>query len=181
MTLSFSRELNGKPSYFVEKIWKWLIYSGNKTFENTSFHYECEYESLYPCQYTDQENIHYHNPKLHTIRRDKKNRWKAGNLIHPVINNRQPDRLQFAPEFPCVSTQYFQVLYEGKSPTVFIGLTEQDWTPFYIEDDDHGVVYGEDQMKELAKNDGFNSVADFFEYFNTDFEGKIIHWTDKVY
>lgn len=28
---------------------------------------------------------------------------------------------------------------------------------------------------------GFDSVKDFFRYFNKDFKGKIIHWTDLKY
>ena len=36
-------------------------------------------------------------------------------------------------------------------------------------------------LRELAKNDGFESVEDFFAYFNKDFKGKIIHWTDLQY
>jgi hypothetical protein len=31
-------------------------------------------------------------------------------------------------------------------------------------------------MNELAKNDGFNSIDDFFGWFNTDFKGKLIYW-----
>ena len=36
-------------------------------------------------------------------------------------------------------------------------------------------------MWQLAINDGFESLKHFFEYFNEDFEGKIIHWTDLKY
>ena len=36
-------------------------------------------------------------------------------------------------------------------------------------------------MKDLARNDGFDSIQAFFEWFKEDFEGKIIHWTDLRY
>lgn len=38
-----------------------------------------------------------------------------------------------------------------------------------------------DEMKAIAKNDGFDSLADFLTWFNKDFTGRIIHWTDKKY
>ncbi len=38
-----------------------------------------------------------------------------------------------------------------------------------------------EEVNQLAINDGFNSVDDFFQYFNTDFTGKLIHWTDLKY
>ncbi len=38
-----------------------------------------------------------------------------------------------------------------------------------------------DEMNQLALNDGFDNVQDFFVYFNEDFTGKIIHWTDLKY
>jgi hypothetical protein len=37
------------------------------------------------------------------------------------------------------------------------------------------------ELKILSVNDGFDSVDDFFEWFNEDFAGKIIHWTDLKY
>ena len=37
------------------------------------------------------------------------------------------------------------------------------------------------RIKILAKNDGFDSVDDFFKWFDKDFNGKIIHWTNKKY
>lgn len=35
----------------------------------------------------------------------------------------------------------------------------------------------EGKIEKLVRNDGFDSVEDFFDWFNKDFEGKIIHWT----
>jgi len=42
-------------------------------------------------------------------------------------------------------------------------------------------AYAYDYLKTLARNDGFESVDDFFKWFNADFQGKIIHWTDFKY
>jgi hypothetical protein len=33
----------------------------------------------------------------------------------------------------------------------------------------------------LARNDGFATVKDFFEWFSEDYTGKIIHWTELRY
>lgn len=37
------------------------------------------------------------------------------------------------------------------------------------------------RLIKLATNDGFETVRDFFKWFNSDFEGKIIHWTEFNY
>jgi hypothetical protein len=37
------------------------------------------------------------------------------------------------------------------------------------------------EIHDLAINDGFNNIDHFFEWFNTDFKGKIIHWTALSY
>jgi ribonuclease HIII len=37
------------------------------------------------------------------------------------------------------------------------------------------------EIETLAQNDGFNTIYDFFAYFNEDFTGKLIHWTDLKY
>jgi len=36
-------------------------------------------------------------------------------------------------------------------------------------------------INHLAKNDGFEGIEDFFKWFNEDFKGKIIHWTNYKY
>lgn len=41
--------------------------------------------------------------------------------------------------------------------------------------------YASGLLNMLAKNDGFDSVEDFFNWFNKDYKGKIIHWTELRY
>lgn len=183
MTLSFTQTIDGKPNYFIEKIWEGLFPNINGNTSETYLEYQESYLHKF-LGYWDGTGDMWHepvNPKVHTIREDKSNRWKAGNYIHPVINNRTPNRFQFAPVIKCVSTQYFQILYENSRPTVYIGNTEDDCAPFYFTEPDEDVTYGEQQMKVLAINDGFDSIEDFFKYFNENFTGKIIHWTDLKY
>ncbi len=182
MILPFSTQINGKPTYFVEKIWK-----GLKTQSPES--YIKLWATVSPEETTKQfpVDIDIYNevkPKLHTIREDKKDRWKPGVMIDFFINARQKNMFRFAPRIPVVSTQEIRIKYtESSSNTPLI----------YIE------VFGKNDYKcldtfnpktkqssfklieKLAINDGFDSVEDFFAYFNKDFTGKIIHWTDLRY
>lgn len=107
-------------------------------------------------------------PKIHTIRRDEKKRWKPGMNIHFVMFQRRPWQINFAPVLPVKAVETIWIYRQGIDdfePSVYINEERLN----------------EEEIKSLAKNDGFDSVDDFFEYFNEDFEGKLIHWTDKVY
>ena len=171
MTLSFSTrwpdrmgELAGQPNYFIEKIWMGL--PGVDGFEYGWQEYR--YTEFFGKEWDKPDRT---TPKLHTIRRDEHNRWKPGMKIHPVINNRTPDRFQFAPVIECKSVQRIEIKWS------------HDW-----EDTPLGVqvlvfIDGElfSDLDKLAINDGFPSVEAFFQYFNTDFKGNLIHWTDLKY
>lgn len=98
-----------------------------------------------------------------------------------VINNRTPERFQFAPVVRCLSTQIIRITWK---------VIDQEETMAMVHTE--GKLYGHALYKNcrlhahagihtLALNDGFDSVEDFFEYFNEDFTGKIIHWTDLKY
>lgn len=182
MTLSFSQkypqrmgDLAGQPNYFVQKIWTGLTPAGLIPDELFDSWYDKVEE------YGINLNIKT-TPKFHTIREDKSNRWKDGNDIHFVINNRTKDRFQFAPIIKCKGIQYISITYIEYYPIVYLGNTQESWMPFYWENPyDNEDGYGVEQMKELAVNDGFNSIEDFFKYFDSDFTGKIIHWTNLKY
>lgn len=171
MTLSFSTQINGKPNYFIEKIWDFLIEKEIRTHRELS---------QYQFNFFEQFGFHWdgqcikHKPKLHTIREDKHNRWKAGMLVHPVIKNRTPDRFQFAPVFPCVSVQKVEIIYWNKC---------SDFPKVVIDDKEYFMYNKNEAYKlcELAIHDGFDSIEDFFKYFNKDFTGNIIHFTDLKY
>lgn len=175
MTLSFSQvwpnsmgELAGKPNYFIQKIWESLkdqmvdsyIYRHKKTF------------GLYW-----DENPSTVSPKIHTIRQDESNRWKAGIDIHFVINNRTKEHFRFAPVLKCVSVQSIVISEMIMTPYPCIILNNEK--VFTVKVDQKYLAA--DKIKELAINDGFPSIESFFDYFNEDFTGKIIHWTDLKY
>jgi len=44
-----------------------------------------------------------------------------------------------------------------------------------------GVWLPGEEVLMVAINDGFDSLKDFFNYFSTNYNGKIIHWTDFKY
>lgn len=102
--------------------------------------------------------------KIHSIREDKHGRWKAGRKIHGATGVRTKNYNCFFEEV-CKSTQNFEIVYDEDLVFIFI----------------NNVIAHQDQIEQLAKNDGFDSLEEFFKWFNGDFKGKIIHWTDFKY
>lgn len=160
MILPFSTQLNGKPTYFVEKIQR----SISKNLHNPHIDIKSEWFNSF---------IYFKvNPKLHTIREDKKDRWKPGTMIDFFINTRTKDMFRFAPRIPVLSTQEIEIIHHSKK---------------YLKDDAFPGVYIDGNLMryadvaKLSQNDGFDTVEDFFAYFNKDYTGKIIHWTDFRY
>jgi hypothetical protein len=164
MILAFSQKINDKPTYFVEKIWACLYYRFID-FDDKFYKYNQEYKEKF--EGAIFVNFGITHPKRHTIRKDTSNRWKAGNDIHFCINVRTKNQFQFAPVVKCVSTQKLEI---KKHPIHNVFSVYVDG--IYLEPDDTEL---------LAINDGFDSVEDFFAYFNKDFTGKIIHWTNLKY
>lgn len=104
--------------------------------------------------------------KIHTIREDKGNRWKAGKLIHFVTGYKQFKTGK------CVSVQVVEITYHE-----CIDPGEGDL--FEVKIDGH--VQNLAQIMRLCAFDGFDTIAEFMDWFNKDFSGKIIHWTDLRY
>jgi len=99
--------------------------------------------------------------KIHTIR-GVTNRWFPGRKIHFATG---------------VRTKNYNCFKEGEC----IGLQKIYISSFleYIEID--GRTLTVNQEMQLASNDGFDSLHDFYKWFDKDFQGVIIHWTDKKY
>lgn len=172
MILPFSTQLNGKPTYFVERIHK--CFSLKEVYMiaglDPSVHYPKDYN------FVAKDKL---PAKLHTIRLDAKDRWKTGTMIDFFINCRQKDMFRFAPRIPVVSVQEVEIRYWADDCARIL----IDGKNFY-----GGFVNGqginqqqEDNILQLAQNDGFDTIEDFFAYFNEDFKGKIIHWTNLKY
>jgi len=175
MTLGFSQEIKGVKNFFVEKIWTGL------PFDIEPGYYE--YQDLYREKFLvdwdgatiPADNVELLKPKLHTIRQGL-NRWRAGMEIHMVINNRTANRFQFAPTIKCKSVQKIEIYHVEQSKK--LGILSLDCGVII---DGRAFDPQSKEIKELAINDGFNSVDDFFAYFNEDFTGQLIHWTDLKY
>ena len=180
MILPFSTQLNGKPTYFVEKIWDGLLrHVVKRDFEYIAHLNSHENQFGKHWDYLPEEKGRMTNPKIHTIREDKKERWKPGTKIDFFINCRKKNMFRFAPVLPVVSVQKVEIvwveLFGKKVAHVFI----EDNFFAKVKFDGDLIVKGD--MLQLALNDGFDSIEDFFAYFNEDFTGKLIHWTDLKY
>lgn len=169
MILPFSTQLNKKPTYFVERIHKCFSLKEVNMVAglDPSIHYPNDYNFIAKDKLP---------AKIHTIREDKNDRWKVGTKIDFFINCRQKNMFRFAPVLPVVSVQDFEIKWIG-----FTEGIDRAWVR--VEGKSICTVDQFDLAKilELAQNDGFDTVEAFFEYFNQDFKGKIIHWTDKRY
>lgn len=180
MILPFSTQLNDKPTYFVEKILRAIeIY---KAPVNLLDYWRFTGFDLFSKQLL--------NPKLHTIREDKNNRWKAGTKIDFFINVRKKDMFRFAPVLPVISTQKIDFIWKDNTENLsYCGITYDRTCTIMIDDRFYGdayllneyVVTSSYNLESFAHNDGFDTVEDFFKCFNQDFTGKIIHWTDLKY
>jgi hypothetical protein len=170
MILPFSTQLNGKPTYFIEKIWEGLLRTVFKDDEEYIDHligYEEQFGKDW--DFLPDEADRMTNPKLHTIREDKNDRWKPGTKIDFFINCRQKDMFRFAPVLPVVSVQKIEIIADK-----FEFMND-----YQIKVD--GKLLSIDEKVKLALNDGFDNLLHFFMYFNEDFTGKLIHWTDLKY
>lgn len=162
----------GKPTYFVEKIIEGLLRDSSIEIPRQDWGQYLLYTLVSNYIVGSKEE------KLHTIRQDKNDRWKTGMDIHFYINSRTKDMFRFAPVIPCVSTQTISFDHAPGFMQVFI---DGAW---YGDVYHHGLndIYDyTTDLENLASNDGFDSLEDFFAYFNTDFTGKIIHWTHLKY
>lgn len=155
----------GKPTLFPQKIWSSGIFDGSNPVISIKDYTKKDGEIMWDMASYDVA------PKLHTIRKDSKSLWKSGRDIHFWINYRTPSQFQFAPIVKCCYVQRIWItninVNDGWNhlPDVFIDGHIQDM----------------EAVSNLAKNDGFDSVWDFFEWFKEDFTGTIIHWTDLKY
>lgn len=113
--------------------------------------------------------------KIHTIREDKKNRWKILNKIHFATGVRTKNYNQFA-EGVCTLIERIEIKYTHqfgcKIVSVFINNKPSGIARFV----DSKISWSSDCVKALAAREGFDSVEDFFAWFDKDFTGKLLHF-----
>lgn len=107
--------------------------------------------------------------KIHTIREDSHFRWKSGNTIQMATGVRTPQYHCFY-ETTCKSVQALQINW------IQVGTVTKQ---MQVKID--GVILNPIEVAILAAQDGFKNVEDFAKWFDKDFSGKIIHWTDYRY
>lgn len=181
MILGFSTQLKGKPTYFVEKIWSGLLKIDDELYSDYLHPDGLPAQMKWPSYYKE------FTPKLHTIREDKTNRWKQGMNIDFFINVRKKDMFRFAPVLPVVSVQKIDIKWSSCKTQMNICIDGIKFAVFKNHYDGEGWrdLYLPNNMPprglNLVINDGFDTIEDFFAYFDKDFTGKIIHWTDLRY
>lgn len=109
--------------------------------------------------------------KKHTARHGK--RWRAGMKMQMATGVRTKDYNCFK-EVEVHGVQDMAIVYAkdeiGKCAKGIIPVVKID-----------GGVLDIKQIAELAINDGFVDVGEFFNWFDEDFDGQLIHWTDMRY
>ena len=168
MILPFSNQLNGKPTYFVERIWEGLLrnyFQDDK--EYIEFMNAHKKRFGIDWDWFPDEHNRLTNPKIHTIREDKKERWQIGTKIDFFINVRQKNMFRFAPVLPVLSTQKVEIIHTKKLNGIIVNIDGRRLSP--------------SELQDFALNDGFDTLNEFIAYFNKDFTGKLIHWTAKRY
>lgn len=151
----------GQPTWFIEKFWKSLYGTGI----NIQNGVEC-YQKSFPERYIDEENIHNHSPKHHTIRPGS--RFKTGDKASIRCWSGKPYRskqLILAPDVE-VDCFDFQIIATDGEPQIFI-----DGLPLVIDA----------SLPNLAQNDGL-TIEDFKAWFKypSNFDGQIICWNKNI-
>ena len=114
--------------------------------------------------------------KKHTIRVDQHDRWHAGMKMHMSTGVRTKKYNCFKLDI-CTGTQKIEIKWSHL-------YKDAPRASVYVDNNCIGTytnMYPSGLLNVLAYNDGFESVEAFFEWFNKDFEGKLIHWTDIRY
>jgi len=105
--------------------------------------------------------------KKHTIREDSHNSWKIGMKMHFATGVSTKNYNQFY-EDSCKSIQQIEII--RTSDYLNETIVKIDGRKLNIE-----------ELQQLAWNDGFENLMDFWLWFQEGFTGKIIHWTELKY
>ena len=123
--------------------------------------------------------------KIHSLRKDTKNRWSVGMIIQQAIYR---FRMQYHcfEETECKGIQTVTIeKVDSKQITCDCFIfretikREEKIVGFKITID--GKVIDRATITKLSYNDGFDSTDTFFCFFWNGFSGKIIHWTSFKY
>ena len=171
MNLNFSiNHKDGKPTFFREKIWS-SIDKLKLITEQQAIDFSEEQDVCFDLRYKDIPNL---APKIGTIRKKGKRNWKIGTPIYFFTGLRTKKACRFAPQMPVLQLQDIKIEYKNDHSDYPIVFIDKKIFYYYVKEDYF-------TLQNLAINDGFESVKDFFNYFSEDFTGKIIGWTNYKY
>lgn len=159
----------GKPTYFVEKIWK-SLWDQNKA-HDIHLYQEPHDEFFHPMGANDMRNVHQFKAKHHTIRGG--NRWKEGDYFSPRVWSGKPynsKQIQFAPDIK-IERVYDFTIDPLKTGDIYLN----GW---YVFMDRYSNILN---VHEIANNDGL-SKEDMLAWFKhpKPFIGQIIVWDPKI-
>jgi hypothetical protein len=181
MILPFSTKLNRKPTYFVERIHKGIRENYMLAPVDPSVHYPADYNFIAKDKLPS---------KYHSVREDKNNRWKVDTKIDFFINARQKNMFRFASVLPVISIQKIEfILKDNTENLTCLGTSFDKTCTIIIDERFYGdayffngtVISSSYTIPIFANNDGFDTSDELFAYFNKNFKGKIIHWTNLKY
>ncbi|NCB82969.1 MAG: hypothetical protein EOM44_00495 [Bacteroidia bacterium] len=116
--------------------------------------------------------------KIHTIHQDTTGRWKAGMKIQFATGARTEAYNQFH-EAECTGVQDIEIRYTDMRGAVEIYIDGKHLGTWHRFMPPRSVNVAD--VLRLAVNDGFEGVTEFLNWFQRDFKGKVIHWTDVRY
>lgn len=109
--------------------------------------------------------------KIHTMRSDKKERWKPRMQMHMATGVRTRRYWNFNTT-PLISTQFIYIGYKYKHfPRIFL-LEKKSFYYVKVRRLSPGLLW---------RNDGFSSPEAFFQWFNKSAIYKLLHWTNYKY
>lgn len=108
-------------------------------------------------------------PKIHAFLEDSQNKWMPGKPIEfsSIPPTKNGECFYAGKKAVCISTQNVIIKYVPGNfiPKIFIDGRELSYC----------------EMVELALNDGFKRSSQLVDWFNKEWNGKLIHWTNKRY
>lgn len=165
MKLSFGTVINDQPNYFIEKIWKGLM-ALSSHLDSEYYRYQERHIQKFDRNWDGDTYTEFLEPKVHTIRRDPEGFWHPGMEIAMVIYKDTSDEFQFVPMLHCTSIQKIEIRQSAEER-------------YSVSVD--GKILDEQQLNNLAINDGFPSAEELLSYFSGNFSGRILHWTALRY
>jgi hypothetical protein len=193
MILPYSHKFNSKlpiigdqPTDFLNKIWRGLIVNDLANYDQYDYLMQGANQKFkdHEEKIFFNDNIKKSNTiKIHTMRKDITDFWQTNKSINSFYFTSRPHMTKIHPTLPVVNIQKIKIVHDLEHVTVIIfSGTEISMMKKIIKVGKNFLMPDhDDSILKMAQNDGFLNLKQFFTFFNKDWEGKIIHWTNKMY